>query len=57
VDAVGVYEKQMIEFMEAKHGDVLKEIKETGQISDELEAKIKKALDGFKSTFQPGLKP
>jgi F0F1-type ATP synthase alpha subunit len=43
----------MIEFMEAKHGDILKEIKEKGQISDDLEAKIKKALDEFKSIFQP----
>jgi F-type H+/Na+-transporting ATPase subunit alpha len=53
VEAVSAYEKQMIEFMEAKHGDILKEIKEKGQISDDLEAKIKKALDEFKSIFQP----
>jgi len=56
-DAVSAYESQMLEFMEAKHGDILKEIKETGQISDELEAKIKKGLDEFKTIFQPGLKP
>jgi F-type H+-transporting ATPase subunit alpha len=55
-DAVSAYEKQMLEFMEAKHGDILKEIKEKGQISDELEAKIKKALDEFKTVFQTGLK-
>jgi F-type H+/Na+-transporting ATPase subunit alpha len=53
VDAVSAYEKQMIEFMEAKHGDILGEIKEKGQISDDLEAKIKKALDEFKTIFQP----
>jgi len=56
VDAVSAYEKQMLEFMESKHGDILKEIKEKGQISDELEARIKKALDEFKPMFQPGLK-
>ena len=53
VDAVSAYEKQMIEFMEAKHGDILSEVKEKGQISDDLEAKIKKALDEFKTIFQP----
>ncbi|MBN2032296.1 MAG: F0F1 ATP synthase subunit alpha [Deltaproteobacteria bacterium] len=52
VDAVSAYEKQMIEFMESKHGDVLGEIKEKGQISDDLEAKIKAALDDFKNVFQ-----
>jgi len=56
VDAVSAYEKQMIAFMDSKHGDILKEIKEKGQISDELEGRIKKALDEFKPMFQPGLK-
>jgi F-type H+/Na+-transporting ATPase subunit alpha len=53
VEAVSAYEKQMIEFMEAKHGDVLKEIKEKGQIGEDLEGKIKKALDAFKTIFHP----
>jgi F-type H+-transporting ATPase subunit alpha len=56
VDAVSAYEKQMLEFMVSKHGDILKEIKEKGQISDELEGRIKKAFDEFKPMFQPGLK-
>jgi len=50
---VSVYEKQMIEFMESKHADILKEIKEKSQISDDLEVRIKKALDEFKTIFQP----
>jgi F-type H+/Na+-transporting ATPase subunit alpha len=53
VEEVSAYEKQMIEFMEAKHGDILAEIKEKGQISDDLEGKIKKALDEFKTVFHP----
>jgi F-type H+/Na+-transporting ATPase subunit alpha len=53
VDAVSAYEKQMLEFMDGKHADILSEIKEKGKISDELEAKIKKALDEFKTVFQP----
>jgi F0F1-type ATP synthase alpha subunit len=39
--------------MESKYADLLKEIKEENQISDELEEKLKKALDEFKSVFQP----
>jgi F-type H+/Na+-transporting ATPase subunit alpha len=53
VEEVSAYEKQMIEFMEAKHGDIMAEIKEKGQISDDLEGKIKKALDEFKTVFHP----
>jgi phosphoribosylformylglycinamidine synthase len=36
-----------------KHGDLLKEIKEKNSITDELEGKLKKALDEFKTVFQP----
>ena len=53
VEAVAEYEKQMLEFMESKYSDLLKEIKDENQISDELEEKLKKALDEFKSLFQP----
>jgi F-type H+-transporting ATPase subunit alpha len=53
VEAVAEYEKQMLEFMESKYAGLLKEIKEENKISDELEEKLKKALDEFKSVFQP----
>ena len=53
VEAVAEYEKQMLEFMESKYSDLLKEIKDENQISDELGEKLKKALDEFKSLFQP----
>jgi F-type H+-transporting ATPase subunit alpha len=53
VEAVSDYEKQMLEFMESKHIEILNEIKEKKDISDELEAKIKAALDEFKAVFQP----
>ncbi|RLC26750.1 MAG: F0F1 ATP synthase subunit alpha, partial [Deltaproteobacteria bacterium] len=52
-EAVAAYEKQMLEFMASKHSDILDEIKETSDISDELEEKMKKALDEFKGMFQP----
>jgi F-type H+/Na+-transporting ATPase subunit alpha len=53
VDSVSEYEKQMLEFVGTKHPEILKEIKEKGIISDDLEGKMKKALDQFKGMFQP----
>jgi DNA topoisomerase-6 subunit B len=37
----------------AHYPEILKEIKEKGIISDELEGKMKNALDQFKGMFQP----
>jgi F-type H+-transporting ATPase subunit alpha len=53
VESVAEYEKQMLEFAGTKYPEILKEIKEKGIISDELEGKIKKVLDQFKGMFQP----
>ncbi|NQU16088.1 MAG: F0F1 ATP synthase subunit alpha [Desulfobacteraceae bacterium] len=53
VEAIADYEKQALEFMESKHADLLGEIKEKNEISEDLEEKLKKALDEFKSIFQP----
>ena len=52
-EAVADYEKQMLEFLESKYSDILGEIKEKGILSDELQEKLKKALDEFKGMFQP----
>ncbi len=56
VEAVAEYEKQMLEFLETKYPEILNEIKEKADISDELDAKMKKALDEFKGVFQPPTK-
>ncbi len=53
VEAVSNYETQMLEFMGSKYSDLLGEIKDKEDISDELEEKLKAALDEFKSVFQP----
>jgi F-type H+-transporting ATPase subunit alpha len=53
VDAVSQYEQQMFEFVESKYPEILDEIKEKGDISDELDAKMKQALTEFDSVFQP----
>ncbi len=52
-DAVAGYEKQMLEFMDSKYPETLKDIKETGDISEETDGKLKKAFDEFKGIFQP----
>ena len=52
-EKVSEYEQQMLEFMGSKYGDLLGEVKEKGEISDELEEKFKKALDEFKTVYQP----
>ena len=51
--SVARYEKQMLEFMDSKHSEILKDIKETGDISEETNGKLRKALDEFKDMFQP----
>ncbi|RLB81749.1 MAG: F0F1 ATP synthase subunit alpha [Deltaproteobacteria bacterium] len=53
VEAIADYEKQMLEFMESKHPELLQEIKEKNDISEELEGKLKSALDEFSKVFQP----
>jgi len=52
-ESVSDFEKQMLEFMDSKYPDLLNTIKETNDISDELDEKLKKALDEFKGIFQP----
>ena len=47
------YEKQMLEFMGSKYADILADIKEKGDISEETDGKLKKALGEFEGIFQP----
>ncbi len=55
VEAIAEYEKQMLEFLETKYPEILREIKETGDISDELDQKLRNALDEFRNVFQPSV--
>ena len=52
-DSVLDYESQMLEYMDSKHPELLAELKEKGDISDELNEKMRKALGEFKNVFQP----
>jgi F-type H+/Na+-transporting ATPase subunit alpha len=53
VESVSEYEKQMLEFLESKHGHVLKEIREKNEISSATDEKLRKALEEFKGIFHP----
>ena len=53
--AVSEYESQMLEEISASKPEYLKEIKDAGQISDELNTKLKTFLDEFQSKFQPSV--
>jgi F-type H+-transporting ATPase subunit alpha len=55
-EAIGDYEKQMLEFMESKHRDLLDEIRDKNDISSELDGKLRKAMDQFKGVFQTSSK-
>jgi F-type H+-transporting ATPase subunit alpha len=51
VGVLGRYEQELYKYVEAKHPQVLTEILEKKVLDDDLKAKLKKALDGFKKRF------
>jgi len=55
-EAISDYEKQMLEFMESKHRDLLDEIRDKNDIGPDLDGKLRKALDEFKGVFQTSSK-
>jgi F-type H+-transporting ATPase subunit alpha len=52
VDRVLEYESQMLAFVERKYPEIYEELKEKNEIDDELDAKMKKALEEFAGVFQ-----
>jgi len=52
VDKVMSYEQKMLEFIGQKYPEIFQEIREKKLISDELDAKVKKALTEFDQVFQ-----
>ena len=52
-EAVADYEKQMLEFLGSKYPEILDDIKEVEDITEETDGKLKSALDEFKGIFQP----
>ncbi len=52
VEEVRRYEKEMLDYLRARHQDLLEEIRTTGKLPDD-ESRIKEAMEGFKRTFSP----
>jgi F-type H+-transporting ATPase subunit alpha len=50
------YEEEMLAFLRTKGGDVLKAIRESGQLAEETEQKLSALLDEFALHFQPSTK-
>jgi len=51
VEEVKRFERELFRFMDSEHPEVLKSLKEKEEISDELEADLKKSIEEFKSQF------
>ncbi len=52
VEAVGKFEKEFLEFMRNSKGDILTAIKESNDLDEATEEKLKAAIEEFKKTFQ-----
>ncbi|MCF7876180.1 F0F1 ATP synthase subunit alpha [Candidatus Bipolaricaulota bacterium] len=52
VDEVKEYEKEMHEHIETYHEDILTELKETAELTEELEEELKMALSEFDKSFK-----
>ena len=51
VNEVRRFERELLEFVDANHGSILKTIKEKKALDDSIRAEIKKAVDAFKERF------
>jgi F-type H+-transporting ATPase subunit alpha len=52
LDALRAYEDGLYPFVESKHPDVFKDLREKKTIDDSLEAKMRKALDEYRGAFK-----
>lgn len=56
LNVVKRYEEELLTYFDANHKDILNEISKEHKLSDDLKARMDKALDKFKSTFDPSKK-
>jgi F-type H+-transporting ATPase subunit alpha len=47
------YERELLEYIRTRHGDVLKSIRETEKLEEDVESKLQEALDEFANVFAP----
>jgi len=52
VDSLAAFEKELYEFIEARHADIFSELDEKQEISDALEQKMRAAIEEFKKDFK-----
>ncbi|MFQ6039565.1 MAG: F0F1 ATP synthase subunit alpha [Candidatus Poribacteria bacterium] len=52
LDQVKRFEAELLTFMEQQHNDILDQIRETGELSDELIEQLKNAISDFKRDFK-----
>ena len=48
------FEKELLAFMDEKYPDVVRTLADTAKIDDDLDAKIRKAIEDFKTGFSAG---
>ena len=51
VEAVKRFESDLFDFVEAKHGEVLKTLREKRELTDDVKQQLNRVLDEFKSRF------
>jgi F-type H+-transporting ATPase subunit alpha len=49
----GRFEEELLEYVETRHGDIGKHIVENGDLPEEVEEKLRSAIEEFKKQFQP----
>ncbi|MFP6739986.1 MAG: F0F1 ATP synthase subunit alpha [Planctomycetota bacterium] len=57
VDRVSEYEKAFLEFITATHSEIVEELSETGEVTEELEALLSPVCDDFSRSFLEGSAP
>ena len=53
IEDIARYEKEMLEYVRTRHGDVLKAIRDSGKLEEDTEQKLIAALDEFTGVFAP----
>jgi len=57
VDRVSEYEKAFLEFIAATHSEIVEQLSETGEVTEELEALLDPVCDDFSRSFLEGSAP
>jgi F-type H+-transporting ATPase subunit alpha len=53
LDDLGRYEREMLEFIRNRHGEILEAIRTSEKLDEEVDQKLAAALDTFAETFEP----